>query len=459
MNVVSLGIRNAFRNSVRTISIVSILGLSIGLSLVMLIANQAVGDKIESVRKSIGNSISISPAGFSSASSVNNGLTVAQVDKLKSIEHITSVTKTLHGTVMPKSDSGEASPVMMGPDGSKFSETNLKPVLEFNKDSAPGGGGGMVISSGIGGGIPTDFQPPIGVLGTSDPTATQPQDESKFTLAEGKFIDGAKDSDEVMVSDKMATKNNLKVGSTFSAYDKTLTVVGIFKTETQFSENTIVTSLPTLQRLSDNAGAIDGAVASVDSVANIDGATKAVKDSLGSSADVTDSKQMVENAIEPLQDIQKISIASLIGSVIAGGVIILLAMVMVVRERRREIGILKAIGSSNIRIVTQFMVESLTLTLLGLAIAVVIGVVAGGPVTRALAGNSGPGGGAVPKGGGVIVGIVGGGINDAKDIQAKLGYESLLGGLATSIVIALFGSAVSSIIIAKVKPAEVLRSE
>jgi putative ABC transport system permease protein len=83
MNVVSLGIRNAFRNSVRTISIVSILGLSIGLSLVMLIANQAVGDKIESVRKSIGNSISISPAGFSSASSVNNGLTVAQVDKLK----------------------------------------------------------------------------------------------------------------------------------------------------------------------------------------------------------------------------------------------------------------------------------------------------------------------------------------------------------------------------------------
>jgi putative ABC transport system permease protein len=40
-------------------------------------------------------------------------------------------------------------------------------------------------------------------------------------------------------------------------------------------------------------------------------------------------------------------------------------MLMIVRERRREIGVLKAIGSSNIRIVGQFVTEALTLTLAG----------------------------------------------------------------------------------------------
>ncbi len=63
MNVVSRGIRNAFRNAIRTVSIVIILGLSVGLSLTMLIAHQAVGDKITSVKASVGNTVSVSPAG------------------------------------------------------------------------------------------------------------------------------------------------------------------------------------------------------------------------------------------------------------------------------------------------------------------------------------------------------------------------------------------------------------
>lgn len=67
MNPVARGIRNAFRNGVRTASIVVILGLSIGLSLTMLVAQKAVDNKIKSVKSSIGNTISVSPAGFTPA--------------------------------------------------------------------------------------------------------------------------------------------------------------------------------------------------------------------------------------------------------------------------------------------------------------------------------------------------------------------------------------------------------
>src|ERR1700676_2874602 len=97
MNVVSRGIRNAFRNLVRTFSIVIILGLSMGLALAMLVAHQAVGQKINSVKSSVGNTITIAPAGFSGFSQVNNSLTTSQLTKVSALAHVTNVTETLTG--------------------------------------------------------------------------------------------------------------------------------------------------------------------------------------------------------------------------------------------------------------------------------------------------------------------------------------------------------------------------
>ena len=89
-----------------------------------------------------------------------------------------------------------------------------------------------------------------------------------------------------------------------------------------------------------------------------------------------------------MNSVKSISIYSLIGAVIAGAVIIFLVMVMIVRERRREIGVVKAIGGSNLGIMFQFMVEAVTLTLLGAVIGLIIGVVGGSPVTKLLVNNS-----------------------------------------------------------------------
>src|SRR5882757_4867427 len=95
MNPVNRGIRNAFRNGVRTTSIVVILGLSIGLSLTMLVAHKAVENKIASVKSSIGNTITISPAGFNPGSQANNALTTSELSKVTSLSHVSSVTETL----------------------------------------------------------------------------------------------------------------------------------------------------------------------------------------------------------------------------------------------------------------------------------------------------------------------------------------------------------------------------
>ena len=95
MNVITRGIRNTFRNNIRTLSIVIILGLSIGLALSMGIARGAVQQKIASVKSSIGNTISISPAGARGFAGGGNALTDSQMNKIKNLTHVSGITETL----------------------------------------------------------------------------------------------------------------------------------------------------------------------------------------------------------------------------------------------------------------------------------------------------------------------------------------------------------------------------
>jgi len=157
-------------------------------------------------------------------------------------------------------------------------------------------------------------------------------------------------------------------------------------------------------------------------------------------------------------------------------VIIFLSMLMIVRERRREIGVLKAIGSSNAKISWQFVSEALTLTGMAAVVGTVAGVVLSNPVLDALvssssdAGNgptfsAGPGGGPGGAGGGPV--RIGGGITRGltqfgdvlSNVQAHVGFSILLYGLLAAVLIAVIGSAFPSWLIAKIRPAEVMRTE
>lgn len=453
MNVITRGIRNAFRNVTRTVSIVTILGLSIGLSLAMLLANQAVGQKIESIKASVGNTVNISPAGVRGFDGGGEALTTASIAKVENLDHVDSVNKSLSDR-LDTDDTDLESAIEAGSLGKRFSQNNGQRVII-------GGPGPQDSVQGPGGAI-TSFTPPITVVGTTTPTKlSSTQGGGTFKLTAGNVF--ASDSSErvAIVGSSLAAKNNVKVGSTFTAHGETIKVVGIFDAGNTFSNNQVIMPLKTVQTLSEQTDSFTSVTLTVDSVTNVESVTTAAKNALGDTADVTNDIESTENAIKPLENIKTISLYSLIGSVAAGVAIVLMTMIMIVRERRREIGVLKAIGASDLKVIGQFTTEAVTLTSLSAAIGIIIGAIASNPITKMLLDNASSNDGRTLENGGRMmmrgpIGDVGRGL---QDINAVVGWDIILYGFAAALVIAIISSTIASFFITKVRPAEVMRAE
>jgi putative ABC transport system permease protein len=471
MSVITRGMRNAFRNSIRTASVITLLGISSALALSLLLANQAVKAKVVDLKKSAATVLTLRPAGQFGGEGGGDPLKTADVTKVQSLANVSSV-----GAILA------SGPVRVGTSaGGKFEA----PTSDVSLDSSINPGtlgrrrfgaeGGTSTSGGAAAPVP-DFKLPVmltGLLGNLD------REGQTYKVTSGTVNFSGTDVAEAVVGKGIAEKNNLKVGSTFVGKATTFKVVGIVDAGSEFGNDAVMIPLATMGRLSSQAGEVSEIFVKADSIDHLDGVKAAVGNALGNSrVDITSAAQNTTDAIASLATIQQISFVGMLGALGAAGVITFLIMVMTVRERRREVGVLKAIGSSNVGVVTLFVSEALVLTFCGAILGVGIAAAASQPITGALVtantptassdngggpttSISGPGGGG--RAGGGFVQRFGGGVKSATDllnnVKTTAGPSLLLEGLAAAIAIAVLGSAIPAFLIAKVRPAEVMRGE
>jgi len=467
MSVVIRGVKNAFRNWLRTLAVVLILAIGIGLSLSMLVANEAVTAKINDLKAQVGTTLSVNPAGSRDGEGGGDPLTNSQIEAINKVSHVSSVNGIADFTLLNQDSaaSGNEMRLKMGVEEVKPGTTNLKSSVEPGKIGRRG-------NTDASGQLPANFSLPINGVGTMG----KDMDGKAYNITAGRTISKDDKGYVAIVGSDLAAKNGLSVGSIFTAYDKTFTVVGIFDQGSTFVNAGLAVPLATAQELNGNSGEVRSITVTVDSVENLESVQAAIVSALGKDkVDVTANQTNVQSAIDNLKSVQQISIIAFVGALIATAVIIFLIMMMIVRERRREIGVLKAIGGSNRTIVTQFIVESLVLVLLGTIVGLGITLVSSGGIANALVDSnsssdsaqnmqSGPSfdGGADPvrmQFGKGFASELESSASLVGQVAANVGWTTVGYGLLAAIIIAVVGSAIPAWLIAKVRPAEVLRGE
>ena len=83
----------------------------------------------------------------------------------------------------------------------------------------------------------------------------------------------------------------------------------------------------------------------------------------------------LESAEASIAQTQAVAVQEIIIAIVATSLIVLFVMLYTVRERTKEIGTLKAIGFSNLNIMSQFMLEGVILSFIAGVVGVAIGVI------------------------------------------------------------------------------------
>ncbi|MGN7149062.1 ABC transporter permease [Arthrobacter sp. SAFR-179] len=485
MSVLARSVGNAFRNKVRTAAVVAVLAVAIGLALAMLVANQAVGAKVQELNASVGTVLTVNPAGGQGFEGGGEPLTTDQATTAAGVPNVSAVVGTSSlrlrnaaeaaaqaaaqtgqtGQTGPGGQAGQGGP---GGQAAATLTTSLTAAVEAgtlgNRNQQANGTTGAtgttqqpvrslpITATGIGAGVDTTGK----AL-----NITQGSGLGDYTAA----------STAALLGTTLAEKNNLTVGSTFTINDQTYTVSGLFDAGTTFGNNAVFVTLPSAQALAGTSGELSSMIVTVNSMDNVATTKTALRTALGADkADVTQG-QNLQTAVSSLDSVKNISFIAFVAALGTAGLIILLIMVMLVRERRREIGVLKAIGAPNRTIGLQFVLEALVLAALGSAVGAAIASFASGGIASALISSNtttttattgrgfpgGAGGGAAFPGG--QGGPFGGASQLLNSVTATASPGVIAGGIAAVFGVAIIGALVPALLTARIRPIEVLRGE
>lgn len=334
-----------------------------------------------------------------------------------------------------------------------------------------------------------DFQ----IVGVSSSAAYSTFSDGDATLTSGTAITAAdEDTNNVLLNNELAEENNLKVGDTFKIKDVddqevTLTVKGIYKLSSSSEaspmstpENQIITyyTMANTIKGSDSTNTIDSAVYNLenpkDTAAFVKKAEKLIDTDTYS---VSSNDQMYQQMLTPLNNVSKFAQNIIILVAVAGVVILTLIVMLMIRERKYEIGVLLSLGESRFKILLQFFTEITVCMILALGIATVSGGAVGNAVGQQLlsqetttsqtSNSQQMGGGQAPgsDNGGAPSGMPGGRGSQAttksaelKKLNVSVSTQQILMLAGMGWAIALLSIIISSIGILRLNPKKILIS-
>jgi putative ABC transport system permease protein len=428
-----------------------ILAVSLGLALIMFEVHAASASQLSKISGNVGNDITVRPAGSSGFGGGGGGgdsapLPQAQVDQLSSLPHIKVVQETVStsytGTELVSGISFTSS-------GSFFG--NATPVEVPNSAVSGTPRFGAITVMGV---SPTGAAPALTGGGT-------------MTMESGSYFTADDvNADVAIVGQTLATANNLSVGSEITIGTDQVQVIGIYTTGEQFGDNMIVMPIESVQRLYSINGATTVTV-TADSAGDVNIVATELRGIWDSTvADVVTAQQEFSAISGSITSANSSSQTGMVISFIVAAVVVLASVILVIRQRIREIGIMKAIGASNGQIGFQFGLETTVITVVATVFGILLSLLFGQQIANLFTSSGGStrtvtGAGGLARGGTAVFGGGGGRIfaGSIGGIHVAVSPEVVIIAFASAIILAIAASVIPVWYIARVRPAEVLRNE
>lgn len=241
--------------------------------------------------------------------------------------------------------------------------------------------------------------------------------EGSKQIVDGVMVTGDSEDSEIVISQNLAEDNGLEVGDDIAFYlpnnedmTYTFTIVGIFETEDDStssnfmnmnvlnSSNQMYVNLHSVEEiLDDNNNNDDSQLVATNGLTaifylydndDLEQFEAEVKDKgLSDYYSVSTNEDEVNQQLQPIQNIVNFSVRFLVVVLVIGVFVLTIINVLNIRDRKYEIGVLRAIGMSKFKVTSLFILETLFITLVSFVLGATSGTLLAQPVTNTVLEN------------------------------------------------------------------------
>lgn len=240
-----------------------------------------------------------------------------------------------------------------------------------------------------------DSQGDYKITAYSDPSYIENFINGTSKITSGSMIIKDDEENHFVISEELATQNDLEVGDEITFYlpsDSSITytfeITGIFETiddsasddfmnmnalNAQNQIYTTVTAINNILEDDDSSNSLNATIY-LKNQDDLEAYAEEVKDKgLSDYYTLSDNTDEITSTLTPIKNISNFSMTFLIIILIVGAIILAVINILNIRDRKYEIGVLRAIGMSK----TKLILSSLTELFIVTAIAFIIGIIGG----------------------------------------------------------------------------------
>ena len=243
----------------------------------------------------------------------------------------------------------------------------------------------------------------------SDPSYIENFINGTSKITSGSMITKDDEENHIVISEELATQNDLEVGDEITFYlpsDSSITytfeITGIFETTDDSASDdfmninalnaqnqiyTTVTAINNILEDDDSSNSLNATIY-LKNQDDLEAYAEEVKDKgLSDYYTLSDNTDEITSTLTPIKNISNFSMTFLIIILIVGAIILAVINILNIRDRKYEIGVLRAIGMSKTKLILSLLIELFIVTAIAFIIGIIGGKLLSQPVTNKMLEN------------------------------------------------------------------------